>query len=498
MKKIIKRIIIAVLCLAVIGGGVYYYMTPDTLVVTAVDRGTISPNVTGTGTVEGDRKITIYSDVGGVIDDRFVEVGDRVTKGDLLIGYSGDSQQNDVALAATDVEYSEKILGAASDNRAAYQSKYNAAKSRIAECEQVYALLELQMMGLNSGVYLSDYELNQRKKSYEAEIANIQGEIAKDQQKLAKVEADLKAAELKEDKTRVDEYVEKAKEFQEDIGDMNKQVSQLQRDEICLPQEGMDPATHDKYLVLENNLDTVMRIWTDAKTDRDTSQSMLTAYQEIYADEQQVERDKISLSQAEKELAKAVNGGVAPADGIITACLIDVGAYVDKGVPVIEMQTAGSYKVRMMVSKYDIPSVHEGQTAEIKIGDEIYTGKVSKINQAAESDASGKAKASVEIDVDTDDALIVGLEADVTVMLEDAIGVLRVPSECVYTDDDGSFVYITDNGEVKKEYVTTGISDSFYTEVEGLSEGTHIVSDPDAGIHVGEEIIETTAEEKDQ
>lgn len=496
MKKMIKRVLIAVLCLAAVGGGLYYYFMPDTLVVATVSRGTISPKVTGTGIVEGDRKITIYSDVGGTIDDRFVENGDRVKKGDLLIGYSGDAQKNDVDLAATDVEYSEKILGAATGNRATYQSKYNTAKKKIAECEAVYGLLELQMMSLNSGVYLSDYELNQRKKSYEAEIAKKEGELAEKQAKLTKVESDLKAVELKEEKDtkKIDEYVDKAKKYQDDIGDLNEDISQLHKDEICLPQEGMDPETHDRYLVLENNLETVMRIWTDAKTDRDTSQSMLTAYQEIYADEQQVERDKLTLTKAEKELAKAVNGGVAPEDGIITACLVDVGAYVDKGVPVIEMQTAGSYKIRMMVSKYDISEVHEGQDAEIKIGNMKYAGKVSKINQAAESDASGKAKASVELDVDTEDDLIVGLDADVTVILEDATDVLRVPSECVYRDDDGSFVYIITDGEVTKEYVTTGRNDSMYTEIEGLAEGTHVVSDPDAGKHVGEKIIEEVNE----
>lgn len=492
MKKIIKRVVIIILCLAVVGGGLYYYLTPDTLEVKTVSRGTISPRLSGTGTVEGDRKLTIYSDVGGVIDERFVENGDRVKKGDLLIGYSGDSQQNEVDLAATDVEYSEKILGAATDNRATYQSKYDTAKRKIAECEAVYGLLELQMMSLNSGVYLSDYELNQRKKCYEADIAKKEGELAEKQAKLTKVESDLKAAELKEEKDteKIDEYIEKAKEYQDDIGDLNEDISDLHKDEICLPQEGMDPATHDRYLVLENNLNTVMRIWTDAKTDKDTSQSMLTAYQEIYADEQQVERDKLTLTQAEKELAKAVNGGVAPEDGVITACLVDVGACVEKGVPVIEMQTAGSYKIRMMVSKYDISEVHEGQAAEIRIGNMKYDGKVSKINQAAESDASGKAKASVEIDVDTEDDLIVGLDADVTVILEDAINVLRVPSECVYKDDDGSFVYIVNDGEVAKEYITTGRDDGTYTEIEGLAEGTHVVSDPGAASHLGEEIIE--------
>ena len=43
------------------------------------------------------------------------------------------------------------------------------------------------------------------------------------------------------------------------------------------------------------------RMWSDARTERDTAQSMLTAYKEIVADEHQVERNKLTLSKAEKE-----------------------------------------------------------------------------------------------------------------------------------------------------------------------------------------------------
>ena len=98
--------------------------------------------------------------------------------------------------------------------------------------------------------------------------------------------------------------------------------------------------------------------------------------------------------------------------------------------------------------------------------------------------------------MDTDDELIVGLEADVTVLLEDAINILKVPAECVYSDDDGSFVYIVDDEKkVQKKYVTTGLKDSLYTEIEGLDEGAHVVSDPAAGTHVDEKIKEDVQEE---
>ena len=492
MKKIIKMVIIVILILGAVGAGLYYYMMPETLKVVVADKGVVSPMLSGTGKIEGDRKVKIYSDVAGVIDERYVEKGERVKKGDLLVGYAGDSQQNSVDLAATDVEYSEKILGAASDNRAKYQRKYNAAVKQIEECKSVYALLEVNIMSININDQAKTYQIKEQQKAYQNDIYKMQEEISEKQSDLSKIEVDLKAIELKseEDPEKIDELRDRAKDKHNDIKELNEKISDAQRASLCLPQEGMDPETYKQYTVYQNNLETVTRMWSEARTDRDTAQSMLTAYQEIYADQQTVEHNKLSLSQAEKELQKAKNGTVSPSDGIITNCLVDAGAYVEKGVPVFEMQTDNGYKVNMMVSKYDIASVREGQSADIKIGNMEYVGKVSKINQAAENDASGKAKASIEIDIDTDEDMIIGLDADVTLKLADAMGVLKVPTECIYNDDEGSFVYVIEDGTVAKKYVTIGVKDSMNTQVEGIEEGAHVVIDPGASSSLGEEVKE--------
>ena len=495
MKKIIKTVIIVILILGAVGAGLYYYMMPETLKVVVADKGVVSPMLSGTGKIEGDRKVKIYSDVAGVIDERYVEKGERVKKGDLLVGYAGDSQQNSVDLAATDVEYSEKILGAASDNRAKYQRKYNAAVKQIEECKSVYALLEVNIMSININDQAKTYQIKEQQKAYQNDIYKMQEEISEKQSDLSKIEVDLKAIELKSEEDpektdEIDELRDRAKDKHNDIKKLNEKISDAQRASLCLPQEGMDPETYKQYTVYQNNLETVTRMWSEARTDRDTAQSMLTAYQEIYADQQTVEHNKLSLSQAEKELQKAKNGTVSPSDGIITNCLVDAGAYVEKGVPVFEMQTDNGYTVNMMVSKYDIASVMEGQSADIKIGNMEYVGKVSKINQAAENDASGKAKASIEIDIDTDEDMIIGLDADVTLKLADAMGVLKVPTECIYNDDEGSFVYVIEDGTVAKKYVTIGVKDSMNTQVEGIEEGAHVVIDPGASSSLGEEVKE--------
>ena len=492
MKRNIIRVFIAALVLAALGAGLWYYLSPDEVQVITAKRGSVSPVLQGTGKIEGNRKVTVYSDVSGMISGRYVETGDRITKGMILLDYAGESQQDQVEYAENDVEFAEKILGSASDSRAAYQSKVKDAEARIENCKQVYALLEVRMLALKSDNYESDYALQQQKKVYESDITKLEEEVSEKQSDIAKVEADIKAMELKEEHEtdKIDELRDRSKDYQDDIKDINEKISRLKRDEICLPSEGMDPETYDKYIVLENNLDTVMRLWTEAKNDKDTAQAMVTAYKEIYADEQEVEKDRITLDHAERELERAKAGTLAPSDGIITACLVDVGAYVEKGAPVIEMQTANGYKVNMLVSKYDIAYVHEGQEADVRIGANGYKGRVIRINQTAENDASGKAKAGVEIEIDTDDDLIVGLDADVALTLDSAMDVLTVPNDCIYTDDDGSFLYVIMSGEVVKQYVTTGIRDNANTEVSGIDESIHIVSDPDAGDYLDEEIEE--------
>ena len=494
MKKTVVRVILIILCIAAAGGGLWYYLSPDEVEVVTPQRGSVSPMLKGTGKTEGERKITVYSDVSGVIKTRYVETGDRVEAGKLLFDYEGEGQSDQVELASNDVEYAKKVLSSVTDSRESYLGKVKDAEKRIENCKQVYALLEAGMLALKSDNNAKNYNIAQAKKQCESDIAKLEAQVAEKQSELAKIETDLKALELKGNPSdsEVERLRKEAKGYQDDIIELNGKISGVKRDEICLPVEDMDPATYAEYIKLENNLDTVMRLWTEAKNDKDTAQAMVTAYKEIYTDEQEVEKDRINLDHAMRELDRAKSGTAAPKEGIITSCLADAGAYVEKGAPVIEMQSSGSYKVNMLVSKYDIAYVREGQKAVIKIGNSLYNGQVAKINQTAESDASGKAKAGVEIAIDTGDDLIVGLEADVTLTLDPVSDVLTVPNDCIYTDDDGSFVYIVNDGEVEKLYIITGIKDSENTQVSGIAEDVSIVNDPDAANYLGEEVKEKT------
>ena len=67
-----------------------------------------------------------------------------------------------------------------------------------------------------------------------------------------------------------------------------------------------------------------------------------------------------------------------------------------------------------------------------------------------------------------------------------------MPNECVYADDNGSYVFIVDdNSEVKRRYIETGVKDNAYTQIlSGVDEGASIVYDPAAGEHEDEKVKE--------
>ena len=490
MGKAVKGIIITVVLLAVLAGTAWYYLSPDEVSVTKAQRRSVAPSLSLIGNIEGNEPVTVYAPVTGTIKEKRVNVGQRVHKGDVLLSYATDKQESAIDIARITLDYDRQIADAISSGRAENRAKAAKAVKMIEQCEVVYATLKLKIMALDSGTYSKDYDRKARTQVIENDIQKMENEVSSNQSELAKIEAELKKAELTEVKTEVEELTEEAKKLQDKIAETNSAISKNKRDIICLPIEGMDPATFDQYQSLQNDLETVTRLWSEARTERDTAESMIKAYDELLGSQKNAALDEATLDEALQELEMANGGSTAASDGVITRCYVDNGAFVEKGSPVIEMQKADSYMVKLLVSKYDITSIKEGQYAEIKIGDKGYKGAVSYISQYAQTDPSGKAKAEVGVDIYTSDELIVGMEADVTIKLENISDALAIPNECVYADDMGSFVFaLDDEGVVRKRYIEAGARDASYTQVlGGVDESDIIVSDPAAGDHEDEKV----------
>ena len=83
--KIVKKILVILVILGLVGAGVYYYMQPEEIEVVVADTGSVSPKLTMTGNVEGNELLTVYADVSGRVTHKYVKTGERVKTGDMLL-----------------------------------------------------------------------------------------------------------------------------------------------------------------------------------------------------------------------------------------------------------------------------------------------------------------------------------------------------------------------------------------------------------------------------
>lgn len=144
------------------------------------------------------------------------------------------------------------------------------------------------------------------------------------------------------------------------------------------------------------------------------------------------------------------------------------------------------------VDELDILSIAEGQSADITfdaLENQTFTGTVTSISGTA-SVNGGVAKYTVEIEMEKDDNMRIGMNASATIKVEDAEDILLIPSAALQERGDSTFVYtgqsedstLTDEVEVE-----TGLSDGSNVEItSGLSEGdtvyyTRTISDSQSG-----------------
>lgn len=176
------------------------------------------------------------------------------------------------------------------------------------------------------------------------------------------------------------------------------------------------------------------------------------------------------------------NGVISsPIDGIVTEVLVTEGEPALAGATIIKVKNPRFLIFEGDLDQEDVTLVKVGQAAAIELdafpGQER-TGTLSKIANYPKEDASGSKVFPIEISVDEDSGLQLGLEGDAYIITEQVEG-LRVPLDTLEEDDEGEFVWLVDSGRVIKRRITTGLEGDQQIEVlSGLSEGELVVLSP--------------------
>lgn len=180
-----------------------------------------------------------------------------------------------------------------------------------------------------------------------------------------------------------------------------------------------------------------------------------------------------------ENILKYTNGTylVAPYDLVVTS--ISVPETKTKGTSsnYIEVQDLKNLSISMSINESEIANISLDQNVEISLTadtSKAYTGKISNIDSVGTYSSSGTTF-SVEVSLENDGNIKIGMSVSCTINIEELTDVLAVPISGVQINGDRKYVLVVENGEVKEVDIETGLSNDEYVEVKsGLNGGETI------------------------
>jgi RND family efflux transporter MFP subunit len=239
-----------------------------------------------------------------------------------------------------------------------------------------------------------------------------------------------------------------------------------------------------------------------AQTQADLATSTLARYQQLQAQKSvspqemdevsrraQAAAAQVEAIHAQAQAAQAQETGArtmlgytrirAPFAGIVTARMVDPGALASPGVPLLQVDSAGSLELQTTVDESVIANVRKGMTLPISVDAAPGTalnGTVSEIVPAADPSSHSFL---VKITLPHSAQIRAGMYATAAIPTGSHQAIL-VPRSAVLLRGSLNCAYVLDSNNVAQlRYVTLGSAQGSMVEVlSGISAGEQLVDDP--------------------
>jgi multidrug resistance efflux pump len=202
----------------------------------------------------------------------------------------------------------------------------------------------------------------------------------------------------------------------------------------------------------------------------------------------QVDQAQASSDLAESQLSNSII--VSPLTGVVATRAVDPGELVAAGSPAFVVIDLSSVTAEASVDEGIVRKIRPGERVEVSAesaGTGALPGIVDTVSPAADPRTQGYA---VKVRINNPgDALRPGMLARVSFPVESRTGVLAVPNQALVTDSGVQYLYVVENGVVKKSAIQTGISDDAVTEITaGISEGALVITEGQSFLNEGEKV----------
>ena len=476
-RRRIRTVIILLVLLGVgITGGVLFLRRKVTQRFTSMDGevlsaqaslGSISTQVSGSGTLMNVDEESITVPAGVTIDEVAVSAHDNVTAGQLLAKINTasvlkamsnvqsdlDSLDSDISSAGSDTVDNRITAGVAGRVKQIYAEK----GTDVAACMYEHGALALLSLDGYMAVEIDAGSLSAG--------SSVRVLLADGKELDGTVESivNRKATVLVSDKdTDVDEEVTVLDEDGSSLGSGKLSVHSAMRI------SGISGTVSDVSVSVNQTVYAGQTLFSLTDT------SYTARYQTLLRQRNELEDTLLELMQLYRD------GGVyAPfAGSISTVDYSEEAVVADAETALVTLSPDKNMKVTVNVDESNILSLELGQTAAVtvsSIGDMSFNGTVTEINKTASS-ASGVTRYSAVVTLDKTPEMLQGMSAKVVIRIQGVENAVIIPADALHQTRTTSYVY-TSYDEEMKEFggmvtVTVGITNSSYAEItSGLSEG---------------------------
>lgn len=168
----------------------------------------------------------------------------------------------------------------------------------------------------------------------------------------------------------------------------------------------------------------------------------------------------------------------APISGLVGRRFVDVGAFVSSNSPLVTLVKLETVELVAAVPERDMVKLDAGVVGTVHVDalpGRTFQGTVARISPLLDPQTR---TAQVEIEIpNPDGALRAEMFARVELELSGSRSVLRVPREALVIRGEREGLYVVDDGTARFRFVTVGMTEESWVEIEeGVEEGELVVT----------------------
>ena len=409
-----------------------------------VTRGALTETIDVVGTLEAVPAASLSWQSGGIVAGFEVQVGDQVSKGDVLMTLTDESLESTILEAQSSLLEAqtelENLMSANSD-------LYTAAQTLAdAEYELIQYKSDRDYYNVNGA---SDEAIDAAREAYnEARRVTWEKEAAYDALSDLEVDDPERMAAYEERKAAIEAENKALRNINYILGatfSYGVETNFIEYDAALAAVEEARVA-YNRYL--------------------DQSDEIAAAEAAVQALENTINTSKI----------------VAPFEGTITSVSAVAGSLVSSGDTALGISNLDNLMVEVSISEVDINKVQVGQRAVITfdaITNKEYAGYVESISSSGGEDDNGVVQFSVWVKVeDADEQVRPGFTSVVSIITSEVEDALLVPYDAVVSRD-GSYMVVLANEDGSTELVPVevGAISDLYAEITSgdIQEGDQVV-----------------------